>query len=125
MNKTIHVTSVVSDETAAVEVNAPAFREQGEGSLTATGWAKKHPNDKPDSEIGYNLAVARALRNLADQYEKCADEAMNNPLQTVTYSSSVLSPYTITFDGKYGSSDFNYNEDHLITKSYVDSNLGA
>jgi hypothetical protein len=33
--------------------------------------------------VGYSLAVARALRDLADQYEKRAEEAQNHPPQRV------------------------------------------
>ncbi|MFN2638119.1 MAG: dsRBD fold-containing protein [Gemmatimonadaceae bacterium] len=99
MNKTIYLTALVSDETAVVEASAPTRTENGEGSLSGTGWAKKHPNDKPDVEVGYNLAVARALRDLADSYELLANEAMENPVKTFDMSGYVTGPVEMTYGG--------------------------
>jgi hypothetical protein len=39
------------------------------------GWAKCHPSDKPKAEVGLNLAIARALEDLAKQYHKKAEKA--------------------------------------------------
>lgn len=77
MNKTIHLTALVSDESSVVEATGPSFHETGEGSVKATGWAKKHPKDEPDAYVGYNVAVARALRSLADEYDAKANQAMD------------------------------------------------
>jgi hypothetical protein len=101
MNKTIHMTVLTSDETAVVEATAPLLSEQGEGSVKGTGWSKKHPSDSPDQEVGYNLAVARALRDLADTYEAMADEAEANPQKWMDLSGYVTGPITFTTEG-YG-----------------------
>lgn len=99
MNKTIHLTALISDESAVVEVTAPTASEQGEGSLRVTGWSKKHPNDLPDRDIGFNLAAARALRALADEYEKRA--APDVALQPYVYHFGFPSTPTFTFtEGK-------------------------
>jgi hypothetical protein len=42
--------------------------------ITATGSAKRHPNDRPSSRIGLEVAMARALRAMADRLEKDALE---------------------------------------------------
>jgi len=50
--------------------------DEGETTYTASGTAKKDNHDKPDDEVGRNLAVARALRSLANKLEKeVADRA--------------------------------------------------
>ncbi len=114
MNKTVHLTVLVSDETAVVEAQAPSFTENGEGSVKGAGWAKKHPNDKPDAEIGYNVAMARALRDLADKYDSRATEAMNNPVVMHTFpsmyidTSSLKSPGWTSLAGTLSDVKFSY-----------------
>lgn len=46
------------------------------GQFHATGSSKREPGDKYDPEIGRQLAVARALRNLADKVQEHADAAV-------------------------------------------------
>lgn len=105
MNKTVSFTVLVSDETAVVEATAPTLRESGEGSVKGSGWAKKHPNDKPDQEVGYDVAMARALRALADEYDKRAEELMTNPGQHTFLSFDPASMYTMTLNGLYNTND--------------------
>lgn len=102
MNKTVSFTVLVSDETAVVEATAPTLRESGEGSVKGSGWAKKHPKDKADQEVGYDVAMARALRALADEYDKRAEEAMANPVQHI-FLDALKQPYTMTLNGLYDS----------------------
>ena len=97
MNKTIAITALVSDESAVVEVQTSSYSNIG--NITATGWSKKHPNDKPDAEIGYNVAVARALRDLADKFDERAEAASSQPL--VTAYLTPLSGSTFTYTGTY------------------------
>lgn len=73
MNKMVNLTVLVDDEAAVAEARGSTLR--GLGELRGTGSAKKHPDDSPDPEVGFNLAVSRALRALADQYELRADQA--------------------------------------------------
>lgn len=73
MNNTIQTEAMAGDNTAVVEVSTPGFVG---GDLKGSGWAKKHPKDKPSKEVGYNLAMARALRDLADKFETQADVVM-------------------------------------------------
>lgn len=46
------------------------------------GVAKRNPKDKPDLQVGYDVASARALRELADQVEAGAVE--ESPQYTYT-----------------------------------------
>ena len=73
MNKMINLTVLLDGEASVAEARGGTFSNIGE--LSATGSAKKHPKDTSNSEVGFNLAVARALRALADQYEKRAEIA--------------------------------------------------
>ena len=70
MNKMVNLTVLLD-----AEARGGTFSNIGE--LSATGSAKKHPKDTSEPEVGFNLAVARALRALADQYEKRAEPAMD------------------------------------------------
>jgi hypothetical protein len=45
----------------------------------ATGEAKRKPGDKPDPEFGSQLAISRALRNLADQINPVEEEPQPAP----------------------------------------------
>jgi hypothetical protein len=81
MNKLVNLTVLTDKDAAVCEARGGTYASIGE--LSATGSAKKHPQDTSDNEVGFNLAVARALRALADQYEKRAEEAMSLPLRDV------------------------------------------
>lgn len=81
MNKMVNLTVLQDGEAAVAEARGGTLT--GLGELKGTGSAKKHPKDTSDAEVGFNLAVARALRALADQYELRAEQAMNLPPQKV------------------------------------------
>ena len=81
MNKSITLTVLLDGEAAVAEARGGTLT--GIGELKGTGSAKKHPKDTSDAEVGFDLAVARALRALADQYELRAEQAMNMPPQRV------------------------------------------
>lgn len=67
----IRVTAMASDQTAVAHVTAGwAPRKQ----MRAEGHAKCHPTDKPVPKVGLNIAIARALENLAKQYHKQAEK---------------------------------------------------
>ena len=80
MRQTIEATVLTTPEATVVEVEGSSSIETYRGNLKATGYAKKHPNDTHDPEVGHSLAMARALRELADTYEKRAWERINHPL---------------------------------------------
>ena len=93
MNKMINLTVLLDGEASVAEARGGTFSNVGE--LSATGSAKKHPKDTSEPEVGFNLAVSRALRALADQYEKRAETAMdyaNFPRRWVTseYPSTII-----------------------------------
>jgi hypothetical protein len=75
MNKMVNLTVLLDGEASVAEARGGTFSNIGE--LSATGSAKKHPKDTSEPEVGFNLAVARALRALADQYEKRAEQAQH------------------------------------------------
>ena len=105
MRQTIEATVLTTPEATVVEVEGSAHLETYRGNLKATGYAKKHPNDEHDAEVGHALAMARALRDLADRYEKRAWERINHPPQTVTYAiggvmpENILRPYSMEVSG--------------------------
>lgn len=78
MKKTFEVTALVTDESTVVEVAGTTLN--GASPLVAKGYSKKHPKDNPNGNVGYSLAVARALRELAQHYENYAETsaALNN-----------------------------------------------
>ena len=71
MKKTFEVTALVTDESTVVEVAGTTLN--GASPLVAKGYSKKHPKDNPNGNVGYSLAVARALRELAQHYENYAE----------------------------------------------------
>ena len=75
MNRSISLTVLLDGEASVAEARGTTLSQVGE--LKATGSAKKHPKDPSEDEVGFNLAVARALRALADQYEKRAEQAQH------------------------------------------------
>lgn len=96
MRQTIEVTVLSTAEATVAEVKGTTLHETNRGDLVATGYAKKHPNDTHDSEVGHALAMARALKDLAEVYEKRAWDRINNPWKHVGYATGgILEP------GKY------------------------
>jgi hypothetical protein len=73
MNKSVNLTVLLDGEASVAEARGSTLNNIGE--LRGTGSAKKHPKDHSDDEVGFNLAVSRALRALADQYELRANQA--------------------------------------------------
>lgn len=86
MNKTIALNVLLNEDATVAEAQGSSLSEIG--TLSATGSAKRHPNDYPDQNVGFNLAVARALRALADKYEDRANYAMDGP-PTLTFNGTL------------------------------------
>lgn len=91
MLKTFSVNVLLSDDASVAEATG-ALHPYAVGEVRGKGAAKRHPKDSPDETVGYSLAVARALRDLADQYEKRAEEAQNYPPQRVVYGMDPAAP---------------------------------
>lgn len=108
MNKTISLTALVSDESAVVEAQTSSYSNIG--TVSATGWSKKHPNDEADNETGYNLAVARALRSLADEFEKRAEARMNSTTYVLSGYLTPAGGSTFTYTGTFDPSTFGIGE---------------
>jgi hypothetical protein len=104
MRQTIQVDVLATDEATVAEVQGTTYEETYRGDLLGKGYAKKHPNDEHDAETGHALAMARALRELADVYEKRAWERINHP-RTYTFANggyvSTLKPSSVTHTGKF------------------------
>jgi len=63
----------------AMATNDAATAVVYSGGKSGAGAAKRHPTDKPKPLVGQNLAIARALEDLAKQYHKqAAKEAKRN-----------------------------------------------
>lgn len=92
MRQTISVDVLATDEATVAEVQGTTYQESNRGSLVGKGYAKKHPNDEHDPEIGHALAMARALHSLAETYEKRAAERINRPTLPAYAYSGTLSP---------------------------------
>lgn len=58
---------MIGSRVVAVRVTAKAYGSVGR--YEALGFAKRHPADDDDPEIGRCLALSRALHKLADQLE--------------------------------------------------------
>lgn len=80
MRQTIEVDVLATSEATVVEVKGGTYLETNP-RIVAQGFAKKHPNDTHDPETGHALAMARALRELAEAYEKRAKERIDNPIR--------------------------------------------
>ncbi len=102
MNRLINVSVLLSEDATVAEARGSTLSNIGE--LSGTGAAKKHPKDLSDNEVGFNLAVARALRSLADKYEERAEQAQNLPPQRVVLG---MDPGTVFFDGTVWTSNTN------------------
>lgn len=81
MQASISVTAVVTDEVTAVELSGTTVDGFPDYDRNATGWAKKHPRDFPDTEIAFNLAMARALQQLANKYGQQAADLAGFPVE--------------------------------------------
>lgn len=71
----VEVTVLATPEATVAQARsipgAPNFGDQ----FTANGYAKKHPKDTDNPDIGFNLAVSRALADLAAEYaQRAANE---------------------------------------------------
>lgn len=103
MHQTIQVDVLATSEATVVEVKGGTYLESYP-ALVAQGSAKKHPNDEHDAEVGHALAMARALKELAESYEKRAWERINNP-RTYVYADggyvTKLDPGAYTHTGKF------------------------
>lgn len=91
MKKTFEVTALVTDESTVVEVAGTTLN--GASPLVAKGYSKKHPKDNANGNVGYSLAVARALRELARHYENYAETSA----RLSNHNSVVLT--AVDFDG--------------------------
>lgn len=58
---------IEDDTTTAVEVQASAGPEPWTPLFVARGFARRHPDDEPDVEVGRTLALSRAFRSLHRQ----------------------------------------------------------
>jgi hypothetical protein len=79
MRKAIEVEVLATTEATVVEVRGGTYFES-DSSFVGQGYAKKHPNDDNDCETGHALAMARALRQLADAYESRAQDRIDHPI---------------------------------------------
>lgn len=94
MRQTIEVDVLATSEATVVEVKGGTYLETNRGNLVAQGYAKKHPNDTHDAEVGHALAMARALKQLAESYEKRAWERIEHPL-VYTYVADGVKTWTV------------------------------
>lgn len=62
--------TVLTDEVVAVELTVQTYGQE----FTGKGWAKKHPKDRPNAEVGLALATSRALLDAAEQLTTYAQE---------------------------------------------------
>lgn len=101
MRQTISVDVLATDEATVAEVQGTTYQESNRGSLVGKGYAKKHPNDSHDAETGHALAMARALRELAEAYEKRAWDRINHPVRYVYATGAMLEPFSATTTAKF------------------------
>lgn len=100
MHQTIQVDVLATSEATVVEVKGGTYLESYP-ALVAQGYAKKHPNDEYDAEVGHALAMARALKELAESYEKRAWERINHPITYKYATGGILPRYSTTVTGKF------------------------
>jgi hypothetical protein len=80
MHSSLNITALVSPEVAAVEVHGVDVRGLYEDDMKGTGWSKRHPEDLPNEELAFNLAMARALQDLANEYARKAADLAGFPV---------------------------------------------
>ena len=80
MNSSLNVTAIINDEVAAVEISGVTIDGFFDNDFKGVGWAKKHPTDNPNRDIAYNLALSRALQDLANQYARHAADIAGFPV---------------------------------------------
>jgi hypothetical protein len=114
MRQTIEVEVLATPEATVVEAKGGTYLETGM-RLVAQGYAKKHPKDTNDAEVGHALAVSRALRELADAYEKRAWERINHPC---TYKYATGGMLTTT-------PQFSYDIEGTFDQKWLDRMLGG
>lgn len=68
---------VLQDRNATVAQVGLTFRDPSDDGLLATGSSKREPGEVYDPEVGRDLAIARALKNLSYQVEKQAMDRYN------------------------------------------------
>lgn len=68
----IEVTVIQDDVTTVAFLN-----NAKSGQYIDRGYARRHPLDARDPDIGHDLAVARAFANLADRYARKAERSIN------------------------------------------------
>lgn len=113
MRQTIQVDVLTTDEATVAEVQGTTYREANRGDLVAQGYAKKHPKDENDVEVGHALAMSRALKALAETYEKRAWERINNTPVSVRSedfwdSLRIGKPVTYEISGKLADPTWTY-----------------
>jgi hypothetical protein len=102
MRQTLHVDVLTTKEATVVEVEGTTYAQTYQGNLKASGYAKKHPNDEHDAEVGHALAMARALKELAESYERRAWDRINGSGETVfAYGGIVSKPHSVTYTGEF------------------------
>lgn len=65
----LEVSSIENHNATVVSVS---YVIPGEAIITATGSSRRHPDDRYDPDLGYQLAFARALDSLARKLNKRA-----------------------------------------------------
>lgn len=71
----IEITSITSHNATVVEI---VYVHPDFGQIVSTGSAKRHPDDRADTVIGYGLALSRALNSLSRKIERRARGRMND-----------------------------------------------
>lgn len=78
----VEVTVLATSEATVAQARSinpgvEGFPEQ----FTANGYAKKHPKDTDNPDIGFNLAVARALAELSAEYAQRAASEVHGSVE--------------------------------------------
>lgn len=81
MNSSLHIQAIVTDEVTAVEVHGVDLDGLYDRDHSGKGWSKKHPTDPVNPDLAYNLAMARALQDLANQYGRVAANIAGFPVE--------------------------------------------
>lgn len=81
----VEITVLSTPEATVAEARSAQMNDSLGENFTVNGYAKKHPKDKDNPEIGFNLAVARALVSLADEYAMRAAKAVGGSVEVGGY----------------------------------------